>query len=129
MNPAYRRYQWRCLSSSALYVAGALLATRPIPDHAQASPGIIAISLLPGFAIIGMIWSIGRLLIELDDEYLRALEVRKALIATGVALLVTSVWGLIELFTVVPRLPIFFVFPIWAAGLVVGTLRNKVAGA
>jgi hypothetical protein len=55
--------------------------------------------------------------------------VRKALAATGVVLAVASVWGLLELYTDVPRLPVFFIFPLWCGGLVVGQLWNRIAGA
>ena len=76
-----------------------------------------------------MIWAMARLLIELDDEYLKMLEIRKSLAATGVVLAVASVWGILELYTDVPRLPVFFIFPLWCGGLVVGQLWNWKAGA
>ena len=40
-----------------------------------------------------------------------------------------SVWGILELYTDVPRLPVFFIFPLWCGGLVVGQLWNRIAGA
>jgi hypothetical protein len=66
------------------------------------------------------------LLTELEDEYLRMLEVRKALIATAVALAVASVWGLLEMLTAVPKLEVFWIFPIWCLGLLVGAVVNRV---
>ena len=53
------------------------------------------------------------------------LLVRQLLVATGLTLGVTGIWGMVELFTTAPRLPVFFVFPIWAAGQVVGGIVNK----
>ena len=70
----------------------------------------------------------GRLLLDLDDEYLRLLEVRKALAATGLMLAVCSVWGILELYTDVPRLPLFLVFPLWCGGLGLGQMLNRRAG-
>ena len=126
---AYRRYLRRFWPATALYVLAIALATWVIPDGAHASVLTVGIALLPGLGVLAMIWAIARLLIELDDEYLKMLEVRKALIATGVALAVASVWGILELYTDVPHLPVFFMFPIWCGGLVVGQLWNRIVGA
>ena len=124
-HPAYRRYARRMAIAAAAYIAAIFVAVRVLPKNAP--PGIesVAIALVPGLAVLGMIWGFARLLVELDDEYLRLLEVRKALISLGLTLAVTSMWGLLETFTTVPRLPIFWIFPIWALGLFVGMVWNK----
>lgn len=125
-NPAYRRYGRRMVPLSLLYVAAIMLATRFIPDNAPADARTIGLALLPGLAILGWIWAMGRLLVELEDEYLRMLEVRKFLVATGLTLAVCSVWGLLQVFApAVPELPLFFVFPLWALGLFAGVLFNR----
>jgi hypothetical protein len=128
-NAAYRRYMRRFIPATGLYVVAIALATWLIPDDAHASPLTVGIALLPGIGMVAMIWAMGRLLIELDDEYLKMLEIRKALAATGVVLAVASVWGILELFTDVPHLPVFFMFPLWCGGLAVGQLWNRLAGA
>lgn len=125
---AYRRYLRRFWPATALYVLAIALATWLIPDDAHASVLTVGIALLPGAGIVAMIWAMGRLLIELDDEYLRMLEVRKALVATGLVLAVASVWGVLELFTDVPRLPVFLIFPLWCVGLAIGQVFNRRAG-
>lgn len=125
-NPAFRRYRRRFIPITAAYVAGIALATWLIPDNAPASVTTIAIAALPGLAVIGWLWAMARMLIELDDEYLRLLEVRKAMVATGLTMGITSFWGILELFSPeVPKLPVFFVFPIWCLGLAVGQLVNR----
>ena len=123
-NPAYRRYTRRMIPISLAYVGAVGLASRLIPDNAAANGATVAIALVPGLAVLGWIWAMARLLVELDDEYLRMLEVRKFLIATGFALSITSVWGVLELFTTVPALPVFFVWPLWCVGLALGQLVN-----
>lgn len=125
---AYRRYLRRFLPATGLYVAAIGLATWLIPDDAHASALVIAIALLPGVGTVAMIWAIGRLLIEIDDEFLKLLEIRKALAATGLVLAVSSVWGILELYTDVPHLPVFFIFPLWCGGLMVGQVWNRMAG-
>ena len=123
-NPPYRRYTRRMIPISLAYVGAVGLASRLIPDDAAANGATVAIALVPGLAALGWIWAMARLLVELDDEYLRMLEVRKFLIATGFALSITSVWGVLELFTTVPALPVFFVWPLWCVGLALGQLVN-----
>ena len=110
---------------SLVYVAAVAAASWLLPDHAAPGAGTIAIALVPGIAVFGWIWAMGRLLIELDDEYLRLLEVRKFLVATAVTLAGTSIWGMIELYTTTPRLPVFFVFPLWCGALMIGSIVNK----
>lgn len=123
-NPAYRRYLRRFVPLTLAYGASIALATAVIPDDAPAGIGTIALAVLPGLAVVGWLWAMARLLVELDDEYLRMLEVRKFLVATGTTLAVTSVWGILELYTSVPKLPVFFVFPLWCLGLAVGAVFN-----
>ncbi|WP_260925670.1 hypothetical protein [Novosphingobium sp. 9] len=123
-NPAYKRYARRMAVSAVLYTGAIVAASSLLHKHSTASVGTIAIALLPGLAVLGMLWSIARLFLELDDEYLRMLEVRKAMIATGLTLAICSVWGILEIYTNVPRLPLFFVFPLWAVCLFAGMAAN-----
>ncbi|MBL0768356.1 hypothetical protein K5P26_02095 [Sphingopyxis sp. XHP0097] len=120
-----RRYFRRMVAVSAIYVAAIFAASSIIPDDAKATPLTVAIALVPGIAVLAFIWAIGSFLAELTDEYLRFLEVRKALIATAMTLALTATWGILEIYTDVPRIEIFWVFPLWCIGLGVGALVNK----
>lgn len=124
-HPAYRQYTRRMVGFSLTYVAAIFGAALAIPAGAAPSPLSIGLALLPALATLGIIWTIGRLLIELDDEYLRLLEVRKFVVATGVVLALASVWGLLELLASVPRVPVFWAFPVWAVSLGLGQLYNR----
>lgn len=111
---------------AAAYVAGIGLASVTIDRAAPLGPLTIGLALVPGAAMLAAIWAMGRFLTDLADEYLRMLEVRKFIVATGVTLAITSVWGLLELYSdSLPRLPVFYVFPIWCGGLFVGQLVNR----
>ncbi|WP_379922931.1 hypothetical protein [Erythrobacter sp. R86502] len=123
--PAMRRYFRVHLALTALYLALVLLASLFVPDDAAPTPMVIAFALLPGFVVLGWIWNMGRLLVEMQDEYLRMLEVRKMLWASAITLSICGGWGLVELFASVPRLPVFYVFPIWCVGLAVGQVINR----
>lgn len=125
-NAAYRRYLIRMGASAALYLGATMLAAFVLKQKAPVNAGSVLIAVLPGLAVVGMIAAIGRLVIELEDEYLRTLEVRKIVFATGVALSVASVWGMLEMFTEAPPLPMVWMFPIWSMGLALGAVWNKI---
>lgn len=125
-NPAQRRYMRRMIPLSLAYIAAVMLASWLIPDDAAATPLTVAIALVPALATSGFIWAMASYVAELKDEYVRMLEIRKMLVATGFTLALASGWGILELFTNVPRVPLFYVFPVWCLGLAVGSLVNKV---
>lgn len=77
----------------------------------------VVVALLPAPALIGYIWALGRLLVEESDEYLRLLHARRALIATGFLLVVTTVWGLLEGSGLAPHAPAYAAFVLWNVGL------------
>lgn len=123
--PALRRHVRVHLALSAAYVALVLLAALVIPEGAWPTPGVILFALLPGLVVLRWIWNMGRLLVTMEDAYLRMLEVRKMLWASAITLSICGGWWLIELFAAVPRLPVFFVFPIWCVGLALGQLIDR----
>lgn len=125
-NPAQRRYIGRMIPLSIAYMLAVFGASSVIPDGAAATPLTVVIALVPAMAVLGFIWAMGRYLTELADEYVRMLEIRKMLVATGLTLALASGWGILELFTTVPRVQLFYVFPVWCLGLAVGSLVNKV---
>ena len=124
-NPAFRSYQRRMGIAMVVYVAAIFTASSLLHDRGPPGIASVVIALVPGVAIVLMIYSIARLLLDLDDEFLRLLEVRKALFATGLTLAGCSVWGLLEIYTAVPALPVFWVFPLWCGGLGAGALFNR----
>ena len=125
MNPAQRRYLGRMAVIAVAYVAAIYLASSLLPKGSAATPATVAIALVPGIAVSGFIWALARYFAELDDEYLRLLEIRKTLVATALTLAFASSWGILEIYTDVPRVPIFWIFPVWCAGLAAGALFNR----
>ena len=122
---AYRRYRRRSLIGAAAYLVSSGLATWLIPDHAPPSLLPVALAVLAGAGTLVWIWATARHLIEMEDEYQRLLQVRGMLVATGLTLSICSLWGMIELYTTAPHLPLFLVFPIWCLGLLVGGTVNR----
>lgn len=124
-NVAQRAYQRRAIPLMLAYVA-ALVGANWLHELLEPTgPLAIALAILPALPLIGVVWALGRLLVEEQDEYLRSLHVRQFMIATGFMLAVTCIWGFLETFALVPHLPMYWAFIIWCAGLGIGTMVNE----
>ncbi|MGZ8998632.1 MAG: hypothetical protein ACXW2T_07235, partial [Allosphingosinicella sp.] len=88
-------------------------------------PAIWGIAVLPALPLLFVFYAMGRYLAELTDEYVRMLEVRKALVATGLTLAVATVLGFLEIYAEAPHMPLFFIPCIWFGGLCVGQIVNR----
>ena len=115
-NPALRRYGWRLLVLFLLYVAVVSAVSFWFRHGGPQGWLRYAVAVLPALPIIGVIAAQGAFLIEQQDEYLRTLMVRQSLIAIGFTLVVTTVWGFLETFALVPHLPAYAVFILFCIG-------------
>jgi hypothetical protein len=114
---AMRRYNRRIMIASFVYVItlfGAIwlsrIGTYPTPIY-------VMIAAAPSFPVVAMIWTMGRLLVEETDEYLRSRQIHHALMATGFILAASTLWGFLEQFNLVPHIAAYWVFPVWAVSL------------
>lgn len=128
-SPVAVRYNRRMLAASFAYVIGFLIAVALFVDQAVSKPVAAMLSLLPTLGTFGMIWAMARYAIEESDEYLRARTINAALVATVLLLAAGTFWGFLTTFGVTPHLPMWVVVPIWAVGLAIGQLINRVRGA
>ena len=128
-SPALRRYNARILVLSLLYTACLFAAVYLFKHQHVAGPLAWAAALAPALAVIGFFVTIGRYLVEERDEYLRDQMVRQALIATGIAMAVTTAWGFLENFGLVPHIYAYCAAIVWFAGLGVGGCVNRLARA
>ncbi|MCJ7421336.1 hypothetical protein [Sphingomicrobium astaxanthinifaciens] len=122
---ASRAYLVRMLIVSVAYVGAVFAASALIDEGDPVTPLSIAIAIVPGLAIAGYFYAMGRFLVEQQDEFMRMLMVRQTLVATAVAFSAASIYGFLENFGQVPHLdaywwPITFFF-----GLGLGALVNK----
>ena len=123
--PAQRRYNRRVLLLSIAYALSLFLAVYLLSRHLIAGPAAYIVGVLPALAVSGFFWMMGRYLIEETDEYLRMLQIRQLLIATGIALTAATIWGFLEGFELVPHV-VGYVWPIvWVASLGIGACVNK----
>lgn len=125
-DPAFRRYLVRFFPTMAVYVALVFVSPWLIETTHAAGPLLWAIAVLPALPLMAVFWIIGQLLIELRDEYLRMLQIRQALVATGFAMSLASAWGFLEVYAHARHLPLFTVPILWFAGLGVGSVVNLV---
>ena len=123
-DPAVRAYLRRFAITMTLYVV-AVAAASVLSDLVE-GPLLWATAVLPALPLLALFWIMGRYLAELTDEYLRMLEVRKALVATGLTLAVTTVLGFLEIYAGLAHMPLFFVPVIWFGGLCVGGIVNSI---
>jgi hypothetical protein len=123
--PAWKRYNWRVIRLSLLYVAFLLPAVygfkhQIIPDAVK-----YVVAILPALPIIGIFGAMGRYLVEEPDEYVRMLMVRQSLWATGFALSCATIWGFLDNFGLVGHADGYWIVVAWFFGLGIGGMVNK----
>lgn len=117
---ALRRYNRRFILASFAYSATLMAAIWASEDGHWPLPVLVLIALAPAVPVVAMIWTMARLIVEEQDEYLRAGYIQDALFATGLMLALAATWGFLEQFDIVPHLPSWWVFPAWAVSLGIG---------
>ncbi len=128
-SPVVVRYNRRMLGVSFAYVIGLFAATLIFKNYELNALQAALLSLLPTLPVLGMIWAMGRYLIEETDEYLRNRTVNASLIATGFLLAVATFWGFLANFDVVRPTSGWAAVPVWCVGLGLAGVINKVRGA
>ena len=119
------RYLKRMMLVSLLYLGSLFAAVALIDDGDPITPVSVLLAVVPGIAVAGYFWAIGRFLLEIKDEFLRMLQIRASLIATAISLSAASIWGFLENFGQVPHVDAFWWPIVWFFGLGLGSLWNK----
>jgi hypothetical protein len=122
---AHRRYVKRVLIAMVGYIATLFLAEYLIDDGGLTGPLAWLVALLPGLCVASVFWAIGRLLIEETDEYLRSLLVRQMLVATGMTMVIATIYGFLENYGLVGHVDAFYLTILFFVGLGVGSLVNR----
>jgi hypothetical protein len=116
---AGRRYVRRYLVAMTAYVV--LLVGAIWLLHSAAVPPWLRYPLAaaPALPILGVVWALGRLLVEETDEVLRARVVQQLLWASAFALSISTVWGFLEQLGGAPHVPAYWVFPVFCLGMLI----------
>lgn len=114
---AMGRYNRRMLAAGGIYVVG-LFGAIWANDTLQADGALAFLfALAPSVGVLMMVWAMGRLVAEEEDEYLRYKLVRSSLFGLGTLLTLATVWGFFEQFDLVPHAPTWLAVPVFALGL------------
>ena len=124
-SPAHRRYVGRVLAAMVGYIATLFLAEYWIDGRGITGPLAWLVALLPGLCVASVFWAIGRLLVEEQDEYLRSLLVRQMLVATGLTMVIATIYGFLENYGLVGHVDAFYLTVLFFAGLGVGAIVNR----
>lgn len=124
MSPAVKRYTRTLLVLMTAYVAALIVANWLIGSGIAVGPLAWIAAILPALPIIGVFLEIGRLLTTLEDEYVRMLLVRQAMIATGFSMAVCTAWGFLGEFGLLPKVALYWAAVLWFMGLGIGGCTN-----
>ena len=126
ISSAMQRYLKRLAGFMLAYFVTIFLAGYLFRHHRPEGLMAIPLAVLPALPIIGVIWTIFRLLVEESDEYIRMLFVRQALFATGFCLTVMTVWEFLQNYEVVSHdTHGFGATFVWFIGLGIGAVLNS----
>src|SRR3954447_4098891 len=114
--PAWKRYNWRVIWLSLLYVAFLLPAVYGFKHQLVPHSAAYFVAILPALPIIGIFGALGRYLVEEQDEYVRMLMVRQVLWASGLSANNAAAWGILQYFGLGGHSYCFWLIAIWFAG-------------
>lgn len=108
------------------YLIAPFAAVRLFRTDAVSGLPAYALAIAPALPIIGVFWAVMRFLTEEQDEFIRMLQVRQCLFATGFCLTVMTVWEFLQNFDIEsPGNGGFGAAFFWFVGLGFGALYNK----
>jgi putative oxidoreductase len=121
----HKKYLIRASLFMGAYVAVNIAAITGAFDDMK-PPGTWAFALVVAAPVIGHIWAF-LVWMRDSDEFLRSLAAKRFIVAAGVALAVTSIWGFMELYAKAPHISAAMVYPLlWAAfGIVTPFIRTS----
>jgi hypothetical protein len=124
--PAIRRYLGRLAVLMSLYLVLIFLAGYLFRHNPPRGALAYGLAVLPALPIVGVVWTVMRLLVEETDEYLRLLHVRQTLFATGFCLTIMTVWEFLQNYDLVePGTHGFGATFMWFVGLGIGAILNR----
>lgn len=114
-SPAGRRYLMRFTPAMIAYVIVILGVASWVRYAPPTGAVLYAAAAAPAVPLLGVIWAMGRYLVEETDEYLKARQVEAIVWATGVTLAAYTVWGFLETYARAPHAPGYGVFIVFFA--------------
>jgi len=110
---ALQRYLKIFIPSMIAYLVLIFLAVRLIKSETVTGMVVFSVAILPGLAALCFLYGFFRFIKE-TDEVLRRIQTDAILVGVGAILTLTLTWGILELLIeTLPRLSIFYIFPIF----------------
>lgn len=123
MSPALRRYLLRLSALFAIFFVCIFAAGLIFSIYHPGINAAYALAILPALVLIGTVWANFRLIVEETDEYLRLLDVKGNLFATGFCLTVMTAWEFLQNYGLVSNdRHGFGTATVWLIGLVFGSI-------
>ena len=123
---AAKRYFKIFIPAMLIYVIGVFAITWAEDKSYLAPNALYFLTLIPIFGIFAWMWAQWRYVQELD-EYLSKLQTDAMMYGFMIITAIAMGWGLMELMTDVPRIPIFFAGPgfCFAYGISFAILKKR----
>lgn len=107
---AQKRYFKLFIPSMLFYVFGLAVASSEAIFKYLPEGSIYVLALIPALGVFGWIYAHMRLIRE-TDEFIRKVQIEAILYGLCGIMCASTAWGLLEFYTEVPKLPIFFALP------------------
>lgn len=107
---ATKRYFQVFIPSMLGYVVSIFGISKIIDKSADPTLMTFTLSLIPAIFVFLWVWSHARFIIEMD-EFVRMLQIKSVLYGLIALMVLTTAWGLLELYAQVPSIPIFYALP------------------
>jgi NADH:ubiquinone oxidoreductase subunit 6 (subunit J) len=114
MRPAMRRYQWRFMIPMLLYIVALMAATWYWKAAHPTGVAALLTALAPAVPILFAIRAMAVWLHEESDEYLRAQMLKSWVLGALFAMAICTMVGFLDQFRVIPHIPLWAAFPLWA---------------
>jgi putative oxidoreductase len=108
-----KKYRIRTALFMGGYTALSLATITGAFEHLKPS-GAWAFALVAAAPVAGQIWAILAWMRD-SDEFVRALNAKRFIVATGITLALASAWGFMELYAGAPHVSSLMVFPLLCA--------------
>lgn len=125
---AMKRYLQVFIPSMIGYLVSLFSISAFIDKSAPATAYNYVLPLIPAACVFLWMWSSARHILEVD-EFVRHLHIKAVLCGLVILMVFTTAWGLLEFYTPIPDIPIFYAMPLFfgfygVASAVIGKRNN-----
>lgn len=123
---AKKRYMRVFVPAMIGYILSICGASIVLGDGDSATPLAFTLALIPALFVFIFMWAQARWVQEID-EFMRMLQIKALMWGVMATTAATTAWGLFEFYTPVPKLPIFYVLPIFYGvyGIASGIIHKR----